>query len=494
MLERIEGAAVDLGGLPGLQQELASLEGVGERLAAAHRLVERSAALDRTQAALEAHPEIDVDRLSGELEAAEAVSRTATEHAAAARARVEHEMAALSEAEERLARATEADPSQPCPTCGRPLGDDFTGYLKHCREEVAASKKRVAAASRGAKQAQQDAARAEADRGRAAADRAEAEKAGNERVRLEREVEGLQAELDTLLEVFGGERPDAEVLEAAVAREREIRGLVAALEERAKQLDQLREDLSRKEVLLDEVQGKLGQLAAEADGLGFDALAHSRLESELADADGAVQTTQALDREASTAAADVDKILSRLEGEITRAQETAARVDELRTEARYLERTAMLLDGFRDQLVSRVGPELSREAEALFRELTDHEYEDLRIDDETLAIQIADGDSYFPIERFSGSEADLANLALRVAISVHLSRVSGADVGMMVLDEVLASLDQERKDLMVQAMGKLSSRFHQLFVITHAEQVKDQFPASIVVSKTGRRRSSATLI
>ena len=35
---------------------------------------------------------------------------------------------------------------------------------------------------------------------------------------------------------------------------------------------------------------------------------------------------------------------------------------------------------------------------------------------------------------------------------------------------------------------------HQLFVITHAEQVKDQFPVSILVNKTGRRRSSATVV
>ena len=65
---------------------------------------------------------------------------------------------------------------------------------------------------------------------------------------------------------------------------------------------------------------------------------------------------------------------------------------------------------------------------------------------------------------------------------------------MMVLDEVLASLDVERKDLFVQAMGRLSSRFHQLFVITHAEQVKDQFPSAIEVRKVGRRRSQAALV
>jgi DNA repair exonuclease SbcCD ATPase subunit len=59
---------------------------------------------------------------------------------------------------------------------------------------------------------------------------------------------------------------------------------------------------------------------------------------------------------------------------------------------------------------------------------------------------------------------------------------------------VLGSLDHERKDLLVQTMGRLTSRFHQLFVITHAEQVKDQFPASIVVSSSEKRRSTAVLV
>jgi DNA repair exonuclease SbcCD ATPase subunit len=169
-------------------------------------------------------------------------------------------------------------------------------------------------------------------------------------------------------------------------------------------------------------------------------------------------------------------------------------VRDLREDARVLDRVGLLLDGFRDHLVARIGPELSREAQALFRELTGAEYDDLRIDEESLAIQIADGTDYFAMERFSGSETDLANLALRVAISLHLSRMSGADVGMMVLDEVLASLDAERKDLFVRTMGRLSTHLHQLFVITHAEQVKDQFPVSIELRKVGRRRSQAILL
>jgi exonuclease SbcC len=213
----------------------------------------------------------------------------------------------------------------------------------------------------------------------------------------------------------------------------------------------------------------------------------------LTQADADLEAARRADRDASDALAAADKMATGLGGRLEEARETERRVDELRSGARYLERTAMLLDGFRNHLVARVGPELSHEAEAVFGELTNHEYDDLRIDEETLAIQIADEETYFAVERFSGSEADLANLALRVAISTHLSRVSGADLGMMVLDEVFGSLDQERRDLMVRTMGGLSGRFHQLFVITHAEQLKDQFPAAIQVAKSGRRRSVAVL-
>ena len=248
------------------------------------------------------------------------------------------------------------------------------------------------------------------------------------------------------------------------------------------------------EATLAELDARLQELLDEAEGLSFDQEGHAQMRAEWQDAESAVESARDEERTAAHDLAGAQKRAGELSGRLEAARETERLVDERRTEARYLERTAMLLDGFRDNLVSRVGPELSREAEVLFRDLTNHEYDDLRIDDETLSIQIADGEAYHPIERFFGSETDLANLALRVAISTHLSRVSGADLGMMVLDEVLASLDIERKDLFVRAMGRLATRFHQLFVITHAEQVKDQFPSAIEVRKVGRRRSQAALV
>jgi exonuclease SbcC len=322
----------------------------------------------------------------------------------------------------------------------------------------------------------------------------ESRRAADRRASLVDRLEQHRAEVARLAAPFGDRTPDVDALRAGAGRASALGRRVAELGAQVERLEDTRRDLGTIGDRATALEGELAALAKEAEALSFDEAQHARLVTELASARQAHEEARDEERTASDAAKDAASRVAELTGELRQAKETAARVDELRSEARYVERVAMLLDGFRDHLVARVGPELSREAEVLFRELTNHEYDDLKVDEETLAIQIADGDQYFAIDRFSGSESDLANLALRVAISTHLSRVSGTDVGMLVLDEVLGSLDEERKDLMVQTLGRLASRFHQLFVITHAERVKDQFPASILVQKTGRRRSTATLV
>jgi DNA repair exonuclease SbcCD ATPase subunit len=313
------------------------------------------------------------------------------------------------------------------------------------------------------------------------------------RSRTEDRVAHLRVGATTLAAPFGDEMPDLERLAEDVGKARALRDRVARAAADRERLAESERDLAKATRRLRELDERLEALMREAETISFDAERHERLRIGHEEADAALEERRAEERLALEARADVEKSVGELSGRLAEARETEQRVGDLRSQARELERTAMLLDGFRDHLVARVGPELSREAEALFRELTNHEYDDLRIDDETLSIHIADGDTYFPVERFSGSEGDLANLALRVAISIHLSRMAGADLGVMVLDEVLGSLDAERKDLLVRSMGRLAAHFHQLFVITHSEQVKDRFAAAIEVRKTGRRRSVATL-
>jgi exonuclease SbcC len=488
---RVDALHQHLSALPALEEELTLLDGADDRLRAAEhvaRIAEEVARAERTLDGLAAGS----DEAVAPLPPAEHAWNEAREAATRADGARDLAETSLEASLARVERAAEADPSEPCPTCGQPLGRGFSEYVRHAKSEAAEAKRVLSQAQRVAKAAitARDRAGAAWTRVRETADAAA--KVADERARIVEAIDTRRAELAEAAEAFGG-TPDLPAARAEARRAQELGREVAALLAERRHEEQDVKELEAAERTLAGLDRRLAALVGQADGLAFDPEAHAATVATLVDADGALENARRRDRDASDALAAAEKEGTGLAGRLQEARETEQRVDDLRSGARYLERTAMLLDGFRDHLVARVGPELSREAEALFRELTNHDYDDLKIDEQTLAIRIADADTYFAVERFSGSEADLANLALRVAISTHLSRVSGADLGIMVLDEVFGSLDQERRDLMVQTMGRLSGRFHQLFVITHAEQLKDQFPVAIQVAKSGRRRSVAVL-
>lgn len=490
---RIERLRAELGEIPSVEKELASLAGARERLEAARRLIEVTGEFAEREAVAAGLPKLDVEAALKELEEVDRSLRAAEKASAGAESARDGCRTQLGEARKRLDVASEADPTQPCPTCGRELGAGFEAYVSHCRDEVAAAERSLAeaedaltavaaATKKAAARLQETTARGE-----------EARRAADDRGRLDEEISDLRARMAALAEPFGGETPDAGALEAATRRAEELGKRLAELASERKRLSEMEADAAALQDDLDSCILRIEQIDREAAGLAFEPEEHARLKKARDEAARILEEVRGAERAAAERSGEEQKALGRLEGELSQTKKISAEAESLREEARHVERVSILLDGFRDHLVARVGPELSREAEALFRELTNNEYDDLKIDESTLAIRIADGKDYFPIERFSGSETDLANLALRVAISMHLSRMSGADIGMLVLDEVLGALDAERKDLMVQTMGKLSGRFHQLFVVTHAEQVKDQFPASIEVRKAGHRRSVAAL-
>ena len=176
------------------------------------------------------------------------------------------------------------------------------------------------------------------------------------------------------------------------------------------------------------------------------------------------------------------------------AQQQHARLGDLESASVHLGRTAELLNGFRNSVVASVGPRLAVQAAELFGELTDNEYDRLEVDAESYGLQICDGGISYDLERFSGSEVDLANLALRVAISEHIRFQSGGAVGLLVLDEVFGPLDEERKTRMLLALERLRGRFRQILVVTHSMEIKEQLPNAIEVIKRPGRRASARLV
>jgi exonuclease SbcC len=494
LTDRIQAIRKELEEEPGLVKERDALVGVADRLTAGRKLAEVAEEGRQLEAELAGLPEVDAAAALAELEAAEAELRAVEKAATKAESALERAKEDVATAEETLARAGKLDPSAPCPTCGQELGAGFESYVAHCRKDVARLKKvattvagdvREATAARKAATARLSKAKTVGESARKATDR---------RGALSERLTKLRERFADLTAPFDGKPPDLARLEADAARAGEVGTRLAELKSERKHLAAAEADMKKTAAGLVDSRKRIQELDREAATLAFDAEEHERRRKERDESQHLVGLARSSEREASDRDKAARARVGELQAELRKVKEIAARASELRADARLLDRVSGLLEGFRTFLYGRIMPQISQDAEALFRELTNHEYEDLMIDEETLAIRIADGARYFPVERFSGSEADLANLALRVAISMHLSRMSGADVGMMVLDEVLAALDAERKDLFVQTIGRLAGRFHQLFVITHAEQVKDQFGASIQVRKTGRRRSTAELV
>jgi DNA repair exonuclease SbcCD ATPase subunit len=136
-----------------------------------------------------------------------------------------------------------------------------------------------------------------------------------------------------------------------------------------------------------------------------------------------------------------------------------------------------------------VGPALSAQTTALFRELTDGRFDSLEVDGDSFELRV--GSAGHPLERHSGSETDLANLSLRVAIGEQVNLLSGGAVGLLVLDEVLGALDGEHRDRLLGALTRLGARFRQVLVVTHAADVKEQLPNAIEVASLGGGRSQA---
>jgi DNA sulfur modification protein DndD len=240
--------------------------------------------------------------------------------------------------------------------------------------------------------------------------------------------------------------------------------------------------------------GELEALREKLRALAFDT---EQLQQVVAARDQAIRHHEAARQAAETTRLEAERAKGAAEAQAQRVREAEAphgRLAGLEDDARHLSRAADLVADFRNRLVGTVGPRLSVQAADLFAELTDHEYDRLEVDPETYEIKIHDAGVAYGMGRFSGSEEDLANLALRVAVSEHVRFQSGGQVGLLVLDEVFGPLDGDRKDRMLAALQRLQGRFRQVLVVTHDAEVKEQLPHAIAVVPRRRRRAGAEVV
>ena len=102
---------------------------------------------------------------------------------------------------------------------------------------------------------------------------------------------------------------------------------------------------------------------------------------------------------------------------------------------------------------------------------------------ETLDIVISDALGDRPYETYSGGERFRVDFALRVALAKLLARRAGATVRCLWVDEGVAPLDADGRQRFVECIRAIEPDFDQVFVISHVEELNDQFAARIEVWK-----------
>jgi len=391
------------------------------------------------------------------------------------------------EVAEQKARLEAAGAAGICPTCGKPLGAEYGGVLddlegrladirgdgKHYRariDQLSSEPEGVVAAKRVLEQAEADLKRLTAGVGRMT-------EAVAERVRIEAALVAQRerlADLDARLAATPSSydetehvRVRARVAELTPLRDELMR--IAARADRAPELLQkataAEQHLTRLEATAQALRDKLSALGWSVEAFALLKETFLAAEREARDAHLALVRAQA----EHAAALEQRASLSRRREERDRR---LAEAERLRSDLAMNQELDRAFSELRDDLNAALRPDLADAASTLLRDLTNGRYTDLELDEDYLATIVDDGE---PKQVISGGEEDVTNLALRLAISQMIAERAGQPFSLLILDEVFGSLDEERRNAVMDLLRGLADRFPQVILITHIESVRDSF-------------------
>jgi exonuclease SbcC len=382
-------------------------------------------------------------------------------------------------------RIVTAGPDGACPTCSRPLREEYETVLRALDrqlEEIELNGKfyaqRVEQLSDEPDTIRDaDALTAEIRAGAEAAAetlaavrvrQTEAREAAGELERIAAALATLDAEIAGLPDAYDGRRHD------------ELRSLLADREPLLQQAAGLRVKAERAEALVGEAEAADRELTARERILkdlddriaeldfSEERYAAARVAYEAAQA--AVQETELTWRmresDLRTAHATHEAVGRRL----AEWERQAARADGVRTDLRVHDELDDAFGELRTDLNAQLRPDLAELASAFLADLTDGRYHELELDDQYRILLLEEGE---PRPVISGGEEDVANLVLRLAISQMVAERAGQPLSLLVLDEIFGSLDEQRREHVVALLRRLADRFPQVILITHIESVRD---------------------
>lgn len=101
---------------------------------------------------------------------------------------------------------------------------------------------------------------------------------------------------------------------------------------------------------------------------------------------------------------------------------------------------------------------------------------------EVIDILVDDGYGERDIKTYSGGEKQLLKTIIRIAFATLQAERSGKGLKVLILDEATYGMDPQLAESFIRMLGRLSSAFNQVFVVSHNDQVLSTLDNRIIFS------------
>lgn len=304
------------------------------------------------------------------------------------------------------------------------------------------------------------------------------------------EMKSISGELAAL----GFESSTHEALRAQIKSLEDNREIKGRLDAAAPRRDSLRRE---QDLLIDATKAgslNLAQREIEITGLRSALVDSEECESALNEVLKDESHLAGLARDAAAAVARLGERAAGLEsrcGELDSARAVESEAAALNKRALRLAQ-AFGRGGIPDRIISNALPEFEQDVSEILGGLTEHEMSvRIALDKATKQNGVQDAFDVLvhhatgirDFEYFSGGERFRIAFALRLGLSRLLARRSGARVQTLVIDEGFGSQDPAGRQELVRAIHAARDEFSKVIVITHLEELKEEFPVQLRVTK-----------
>jgi len=360
----------------------------------------------------------------------------------------------IDELESKNKKILEIGPNAKCPTCERVLADQYETLLKKFDEEKTKKENEIFSYLKDINLVEE------------------------EKNRLLREKQAFEKKRNYLETQFMEKERIKITIQNIIKEIDEEKTSLKTKQERLKDLEQVKFDLNEYEKVVSQVEefyNKYQQTLDKKDNKK-DELNSINLEFERKKGDIKL----------------INQDIKNLKEKISELQKYSIKLNEEKIFTNNLSMLSDIMGDFRTYLISRIRPTLALYSSDFFERLTDGKYKGVELD-ENYNLLIYDNGNAYGIERFSGGEEDLANLCLRLAISEVITERAGGVFNFIILDEIFGSQDVFRRQNIMKALNSLSSKFRQIFLITHIEDVKNDMENIIFVYENEDGTSSVKI-